>query len=136
MGDVKLSTVAGGITGNIKFFSGSIATVAPGASGAIITLTPPSGERIVLTCLATTGSAEGGVTVNVNGSPVITSKDLDSDTTTALDRFNVGAGSNGSVFSYPGTLKEIVGGIDEVITVVKDTGNTTRTIAYSYAETS
>lgn len=128
-----LSSITGGGGGfKPSFISGQI-SLSSGASGDIITITPPSGKAVNLTGLATSvNTAESGVSLTVGGVTIVNGLDL-AGGTTGVGEFQVAQTSNaGTTTSSVGSTQDILGAIDEVIIVKKDTGNTTQTILYSY----
>lgn len=120
------SNIQGAGVFQAEFMSGSL-QVAPGAAGNIIVITPPAGNRVRLTELATTAGTETGISMTVGAKNVVTSLDLESiSTSTGAGEFKIGISDGTS------NTAEILGDTDETVTIIKDAGNTTQTITYSY----
>ena len=120
-----LSSITGGSGGFVsKFISGEL-LVSSGASGTIITLTPPAGQRVLLTRLGASAD-ESGITLAINGDNVVSSLTLAGEgTAVGVGEFIIGAYGTGSE-------PPILGKTDEAITVIKDTGTTANNISYNY----
>ena len=131
MASKLLSSVAGG-SGSFKqsFASGAL-QISLGVSGNIAVLTPPSGEVVRLTGLQAQ-SVEAGISITAGSKTVVASLDLGT-ATTDVGEFIIGYPTNaGYGSSDKGFIPYIEGGIDEVITIIKDTGNTLANMRYSY----
>jgi hypothetical protein len=112
-------------------------SLASGASGDIITLTPPSGKRVRLDML-NSNTGESGLTVTVSGNVVINSLNL-AGSAAALSTGDFRVGLTGA----PGTseprgndssvLNLVTSNSNDTIVIAKDTGSTTSTITYSYS---
>jgi len=112
-----------------------IVILSSGASGDIVTLTPPSGEAVKLLNLSTdSASKETVISVRISGVDAVTSKTLVGADSGLANEFFIGSGlnSNTSADEQAAQVPPIQGGIDEVITIVKDTGSTGTTIHYGY----
>ena len=114
-----------------KSYSGHL-TVAIGNSGDLITLTPPSGQKVRLVNLSTQSGIENGVTVTIGGSTVVNSLTLEDSNTGAGD-FAVGINGTSNTAGSGGLILEITGDEDEVLKIIKDSGTNTSIIVYSYA---
>ena len=125
-----LSSVAGGSgVFLVKFISGSL-SIAPGPSGDLVTITPPSGRRVSLDFLYMSGSlSEANIEVEVGGESVV-SGDLDDGNATAqTNKFAIGP----RVTSSNGVQKDpLIGRVDEVVIIRKTTGTLSATMFYSY----
>ncbi len=125
-----LSSITGGGGGGFTTKTiGVYSSVGAGASGQLILLTPPSGQKVMLTTLSVSGSIqEPLITVNVGGVPVISGGTLDdADLSAGIGSFSVGPRAGGQ-----GDQPVLIGGFNEAIEVVKDSGNTVATVFYSY----
>lgn len=115
-----------GISGETTFVSG-VLTIASGGSGTLATIpAPPTGQKIRLSLLLSTGAGnENGVTVNSGGVAIMSSLNLDN----AGDAFtSVGAAR----ISPEGCYQFIDGAKNANMTIVKDTGSTTNALSYAY----
>ncbi len=135
MTDKTLSSLIGGGGGFVVTSHSGSQQIAPGSSGTILTLTPPIGERIRLTVFspaATTTVTD--LQLNVNGAQLCTG--TCSGATSLVGSWCVnGVGvSSASVSNqnWAGYIPEVLGGVDEVITVVATGANTASTIYYGY----
>tara|TARA_R110000772_G_scaffold109646_4_gene212946 strand:- start:2244 stop:5306 length:3063 start_codon:yes stop_codon:yes gene_type:complete len=121
-----------GAMGSSVFITKSIFTnleVAAGASGNVISIpAPPSGQRVMLEYLVSSGSPETGITVNSGATSIISSATLDDNVGSA----GIGAFSIGVRTGAVGDTSPVFSEIDETITVVKDTGTTVNPTKYSY----
>lgn len=129
MPSVTLTSLVGVGGGFIPSTISAVASVASGASGDIITITPPAGKRAALTVLSLDGvGVESGITISVNGSPVVSGATLGGDGTDVF--------SNGWIkigYMPNANFNMVLGSTDHVITVTKDTGTTSAVIFYAYA---
>ena len=112
-------------------FSGTI-QIASGGSGTLDTIpAPPSGQRIRIFGLASSGATQSGITVNANGAAVVTALDLTATSTSAVGGFcvasNVGVGGSSATNGIPYIDSRTA------VTIVKVSGSTTAAINYSYA---
>ncbi len=109
-------------------------TVSIGSNGTLITLTPPSGQRVRLTHLSTTagsGFQEIGVTV-LFGSTVVVNHNINGSVPSA-NGYSVGSYQPYAAAAPPQrNYTHWTGAEDEVLTVVKNTGNTVYEIFYGY----
>jgi len=131
MSELLSSVVGGGGAFVPTFFSGQI-NLLSGLSGEFITLTPPAGQRVVLTGLsAISNGRETGITVKIAGVNVITSKELGGLNSNVDNAFvvNLYQSNQTKTGAY---CPAIVGGVDEVISVTKDAGSTSQDICYGY----
>tara|TARA_R110002124_G_scaffold155932_2_gene323123 strand:+ start:231 stop:626 length:396 start_codon:yes stop_codon:yes gene_type:complete len=113
----------------VPTFISPTATISAGASGSIITLTPPSGERARLTSLVS-NRTDNVVTVSVGGVNVI-SKALGTDAANTNLFIIASGGSQTYLNSNNGLIREIMGGVNEQIIVIRS-GLTSATIRYAY----
>ena len=133
---IKLSTKAGGGEFKPSFFSGSL-TLAAGASGTVISLTPPPGKKVRLSLLTASNTGnENGMTVNVDGVSVISSLILtDSRGTSVAGYFYIGGlgamGGSGTLSNGFGILN-LTSEADGSIQIIKDSGSTVQTLVYAY----
>lgn len=126
------SLVSGGGAIANSFYSGTL-QVASASSGNLVIITPPSGERVILNSLLF-GSNETGITVNGSlTGDVISSLDYSSNTqgsgTFAIAPFV----STSSAINNAGVTGPLTFEINEVVTVIKDSGSTGSIMYYSYS---
>ena len=108
--------------------------VSSGVTGPILTLTPPSGQRVRLTHLSTTaGAAQTGISVLLGASTVIDELELDGDSPNTTAKFSVGNYQAYGAAAPPfGNYSQFTGKANEVVTILKNAGNTTATVYYGY----
>jgi len=132
---VKLNTVVGG-SGDFSTRSVVYGLLSSGATGDIIIITPPSGERVRLTHLSTennVASEELSMSLKFGTTTIISLKTLNGAEPT-FSKFSVG---NYFPYGYAGIVSPqgnspfFTGKKDEVLTISK-TGTTTNTIYYTY----
>ncbi|MCP4322673.1 MAG: hypothetical protein GY787_12680 [Alteromonadales bacterium] len=133
MADKNLSSIIGG--GGVLAVSGFTAAqqISAGASGDLLVITPPQGKRAALNglCVTSAGSDITGITITSGVRSVITSKTLTASDARGVNEFNIGTVFlNGSAGS-PGNIDMIVGELDEVIIIKKDSGTISHDILYS-----
>ena len=129
---IESSALVGGVTSN-KSYTGAL-SIAAGASGTYITIPAVTGQRARLDLLATQTGNDTGTTIQVNGVDVITSLNLKDSGTNVVGDFNIGAAVGSlTVRQHAGTLPYILAGVNESITVIKDTGSTAQIQWYSYS---
>ena len=129
MASETLSSIVGG--GGLfvaKTITGTL-IIAPGATGLLATITPPSGQRVKLTGLSADGaSPQSGISVAFGGADIITEKSLEGLTSAtplqSVDEFKIGHGTSNHTF--------IIGEVDAAVTITKDSGNTVQGILYAY----
>ncbi len=130
MADKILSSLIGG--GGVfitRLLSGNL-SIAAGASGDLVTLTPPSGQRVSLDYLQVSGAtSEGNMSVLVNGNTVISGTLDDSNSTSIIGRYSIGARSSPTAGAQ---IEPITGDIDEPIIIRKTSGTVGAAIYYSY----
>jgi len=121
---------AGGVF--VPTFISGTQQVVFGSSGVLITITPPSGKRVLLSSLLNNSFNETNIKLTVGGVDLITNTLNYSNSSTG--KFAIGQGGAGTVSegNTAGTYQQIIGGVDEVITVTKTSGTTGDTIYYSY----
>jgi hypothetical protein len=109
-------------------------TIATGQTGLLLTLDPPSGQRVRLTHLSTTaGAAQSGISVLLGSDTVIDEMELDGDTPNQAANFSVGkyqpyAAGNPPMTNY----HQFTGKTGEDLTITKNAGNTAAIIYYGY----
>lgn len=130
---MTIELVSGGGIQVEEFISGKL-SLASGASGDILTISPASNQIVQLTGLVcSAGGAESGITVTVGGREIITSLILDTNNESQVGEFSVrGLASASTGNDFTGTVQTINGAAGEDIVVSKDTGSTSSTISYSY----
>lgn len=131
MPSVTLSSLIGGAgVSEVSFYSGSL-QIPSGSSGDLVVITPPSGKRVVLNTLC--GGTETGMTVSGSSvGSVITSLTMNT-TSSAAGTFQIAAGSSTTTINNNGYINQLVFGINEAVTITKDTGSTAIILYYSYA---
>ena len=135
MPSISLSGLVGGGGGLVLTTILTPQSVAAGATGDIITITPPAGKRAVLLGLwSQLTTTETNITVSVAASSVITGTLAGTGTSAggAL-LYKIGtAAATGNATSFGGpTVDMIVAPLaDQVITVNKSGGNTANQITY------
>ena len=111
-------------------------TIAIGATGGatILTLTPPTGQRVRLTHLSTTaGANQVGISVLIGAETVISELDLDGDTPNTATKFSIGSYQAYGAAAPPlANYRQFTGKVDEALTITKNAGNTVSTIYYGY----
>jgi hypothetical protein len=121
---------------NIDFVTRAIGggTISAGASGDVITLTAPAGQRVMLTHLSTTaGVGEAGISVFIGGVDVTFSITINgslpnSNTTLSVGSYQPYAAGVPPISNH----KSLTGKKDEVIIVRKLSGSTVNTLYYAY----
>ena len=131
---IKVGGGGGGMF-TAKSISGRVQLASGAAAGAVITLTPPSGQRVKLTVLqAEVGAgAQVNMTLTVGANTLITSQTLSSESNTIVGGFKIGTGdSAGAVtLSHFNTHPPILGEVDEVVTLTA-AAITISAISYNY----
>lgn len=115
---------------NIPFLFTTRKNIIPGSSGELLRVTPPIGKRVVLTELyvnsTTITDTESGISVYKNSTKIINGASgflAIGKSVTSVNTISVG--TNGHV-------SQINLDYGEDLVIEKDSGNTVRTIAYSY----
>ena len=127
--------IAGAGEGFVADETSGMLLLSSGASGDIITLTPPSGKRVRLESLYSTGD-EAIITVTVGAATVVNSLTLTTNAapTLASGEFTVGntgsSGGNGGASTNQYLLTK---NSNDTIVITKDTGSTGTIIYYSYS---
>lgn len=122
---VELNNPSGGTSGEfIPTFDSAFLNVASGASGDVIVLTPPEGERVKLRQLRFASANFEPIDVEINGKVVITG-DLSDTAPNNIGKYIINDAVNGGI-------SHIFGGVNDVIKVVKPSGSTSQTIVYMY----
>jgi len=129
MVDKTLSTIIGSGDGFITKFVSGVITLASGASGDVVTLTPPANQKVKLTGLVS-ATTEPGVTVTLGGSDVVTSLQLVSSDSQSTGDFSINATKSG--VGQLSSIEAITGDEDEQLVIKKDTGSTVANITYTY----
>lgn len=101
-------------------------TISPGVTGVIATIPSVSNQRVVLTFLGSAGGGQGGISVNFGGSQVLPTTTVADAAATSIPSASTLIGGN-----IP-TMTEIVGGLNQNMEIIKDAGNTTSPVLYSY----
>lgn len=114
-----------GVSGITRTIS-PMQNVAIGSSGTLVTLTPPQGQYVLLSFLTSTVAVEAGITINISSNSIASSIPLGNGTS-----FNFGSVIIGNYGSA--STQSIRGGINETLTIVKDTGTTVNTLYYAYS---
>ena len=139
MADTQLSDVVG--VPEPMFVSRSAnpsLVLSSGLSGTLVTLTPPSGQRVRLNGLgvneAIDTNVEADITVTVGSVDVISALTLSNTSADAAGEFCIlnGIGNaTGNFREMTGRIPPIIGRIDETI-VISKAGTTTYAIGYNY----
>jgi hypothetical protein len=136
-----MSELLSSITGGGDGFAVRLASsgfIAAGVTGTILTITPPAGQKVRLTALSQEAAYEqAGISIFFDAEEVISEARLRSaapeGTNGATKDFSVGP-----YFDWAGTLppvsnfQHLTGRQDEVLTIVKNAGNTIQNIYYGY----
>ncbi len=135
MTDKTLSSIVGGGGGFVITSHSGTQKIATGSSGTILTLTPPTGERVRLTVFSPSGTdTVAGLQLNVNGVQMCTG--FCSGNTNLVGSWCVNAvgvsASGVSNKAWAGYVPGVLGGVDEVITVVATGATTSSVIHYGY----
>lgn len=131
MADVNLSTIIGAGGDFIPRETSGNQSIAASTSGDLATLTPPSGQRVRLNGLiAATATNETGITVLVGSTEVINSKAITNSADNATNSLFILNGSPTSV--QANCVPPLLGKVDEVIKIQKDTGSTANILFYSF----
>ena len=129
-----LSSVVGGGGGFITRFAGSGSIASGTAAGTLLTLTPPSGQKVRLTHLSTGSAtlAQVGITVSFDAVDVVSAGNVHGEDPAP------GSFSVGSYYPYAGAEPPagnhlwFTGKANEVLTIVKNAGATNRKLFYGY----
>jgi hypothetical protein len=115
------------------FASGGLLLSLSGLSGTILTLTPPSNQRVRLNVLVASADVPG-ISIyidNIQGAPIINNKILGSNSA-GIDSFLIaGTSTSTSLTSQVGCLPPMVIGVDESIIIFLGS-TTTQQISYGY----
>ncbi len=130
MADKNLSSIVGGNEGD-KFISiGN--SIASGSSGSLITpITPPAGQRVVLTALLPKSAAEANIEIKSGSTVIFTGMISDSPNTGMLTIAQAMAVSSNE-YAAAGVVSEIELGLNEALSITKTSGSTSNIIYYSY----
>ena len=125
MADITLSQLVGGGLFNAEFDSG-IQVISSGASGELFSITPPAGQRVKLTILATQSSAitETDIELKVDTATIFAPANLRNPATSSGTGSSIGSGRWDS--------SPIIFKVGEVISVDKVAGSTGGNIIYAY----
>ena len=131
-----MSKVLNSIVGDSSDFSTRAiggGTIAAGVTGTILTLTPPTGQRVRFTHLSTTaGVSQAGISVLFAAESVI-SEDVINGGAPNAGSISVGSFQEYAAAAPPsGNYLFWTGKADEALTVVKNAGNTAQIIYYGY----
>ena len=124
MASELLSSVTGGGGGFTAKFASPGVGLAPGLTGTLFTLTPPSGQRVQLTQLVASALTTNLYTLTVGGSAIVTSLPLNIDSANSIINGNYGIGGNSG-------NQTIVGGVDEVVALTTNVA-TSHATYYAY----
>jgi len=121
---IKLSTKGGG-GGFITKFASKTIEVNSGATGTYVTLTPPTGQKVKLTSISSSGVAQTNLTtISVGGSAVVTDA--------ILNQVNIGCDVDElSINNGAGNQDVITGDVDEVLEISTNVSTSQGTF-YSY----
>lgn len=121
---------------NVDFVTRSISggSISAGATGDVITLTPPTGQRVVLTHLSTTaGVSESNISVLIGGLDVTGVVSISGSSPAPLATLSVGSYQPYAAGNPPSNNhRQLAGGTGEPIVVRKNSGTTVNTLFYSY----
>jgi hypothetical protein len=118
----------------LESFSGQL-TIATGATGDILTLTPASNKKVKLDALIAV-TQQSGISVYRGAVKVVDNKSLlTGGTSPVANSFVLGGGMSSGTTGGGGAtiLLSVEGKINEVIRVVKESGSTTADIHYSFS---
>lgn len=118
----------------LESFSGQL-TIASGATGDILTLTPAANKKVKLDALIAV-TQQSGISIYRGAVKVVDNKNLlTSGTAPIANSFVVGVGVATGTSGGGGAaiLQSVEGRINEVIRVVKESGSTTADINYSFS---
>ncbi len=130
----EASTMTSG--GFVPTFISGAKEITAGASGAILTLTPPSGERVRLDVLTVVAN-EQDMAIKSNGNTIIEGEVNRTPGASAVEERYSLATVGGNDITQSNQAVGIRGGqvfaTDAVVTIEKTTGSTVNTIYYSYS---
>ena len=109
-------------------------TIASGATGTILTLTPLAGQRVRLTHLSTASPViQINITVRFDAIDLVTAKSVQGDSPQAPAEFSIGSYQPYTAGLPPsGNHKHITGKIDEVLYIILTTSTITVDLYYAY----
>ena len=118
----------GGSGGFITRYVSGSRIIPSGASGDVLVLTPPAGQKVRLTSLGAVGTDCLDMTLKVGGETVVTSSPV------AFDGITIGSFGTGRlpVVNTPNVTADFNGAINESITLTRVNGNTNSDIFYQY----
>ena len=130
---VKINAVMG-TTGIFTARSISGGKILAGASGDIISLTPPVGQRVKLTHLSTVaGDVESNMTVTIGTTDVTGVVAIDGNSPTGAGVITIGSYQAYPAGNPPATnFLQLTGKVNEVVKVTKNAGNTSFDVFYGY----
>ena len=110
------------------------AKILAGASGDLVTLTPPAGQKVRLSNLSNVaGLSETNISVIIGGVDITGVMTLNGGAPNATSVFSVGSYQAYSAGDPPrGNYKSFTGGTDEVVIVRKTTGSLSNDLFYGY----
>ncbi len=130
---INLSNYGGGDF--VPTFHSGRQEIEQSSSGTILTLTPPTGERVRLTMFSPSSTfSVSDLQLNIDGVQVCLG-DCTGESSQVSDWCVSSAGGANSSISnedWAGYIPEVLGGVDEVITVVATGGNISSEIYYGY----
>lgn len=118
----------------LESFSGQL-TIASGASGDILTLSPAANKKVKLDALLPL-TQQTGISIYRGTTKVVDNKTLvPSGVSPVASGFIIGVGVSSTTTAGGGAtiLLSVEGRVNEVIRVVKESGSTTDTINYSFS---
>ncbi len=131
MADKYLSTIVGGNESD-KFISVGN-QIASGSTGELITpITPPVGQRVVLTALLPRGVTEGNIKIKSGATVVYSGSISDHLITGSLTVAQAHNSPGTNEYIASGCMKEIELGLNEALSINKASGSTSNPIYYSY----
>lgn len=131
---IRLSSKGGG--GALVVQNISIGNQAAAASsGVLFTETPSAGKRIVITGLAPEAGTESNIEIKLGTRVVYTGGISDAPGISTLTILNGFPNSTGNEYLGVGTINQLVGGTNEVLTITKTAGSTAVTVHFSFIET-
>ena len=126
---IEVGKSGGGVF--VTRFASATLVIAAGASGAVFTITPPTGQRVKLNALSSNGT-ESNTEITVGGVAIISGKALARMPYAAGSYCILVSGGDPNIQNMAGALSSIVGNVDEAIVFKLITGSTVGSVKYSY----
>lgn len=124
---IELKSAVGGGAFVTKTHS-TVQSISSGVTGVLATITPPADQRVRLEFLATAATtAQPGISVDVGGVNVVPTSNLIQPNATSVLAGDFVIGGNIAL------AEPILGDVDESVEIIKDAGNTTQAIEYTYS---